>query len=251
LTIRIRGSATWSALLAACVLALLCSHSAFVAAAAPAGPLRTLGIISVAGSKFEVRKVGRMVFGNDLKEVAVDSWGIGDLLADRARALLSSSFNIRPVTYQKPPFLEPNPIWNTMGDKVRAEAKPQGLDAYLAIIPAGSNYGGSNQALNGLGIVDGPGIVTQPDNYHLYALYEMYLIDGHQFSALAHRGAIMPGEHFNPFDSSPILGPNRKVDESWWPTSLDIASNQRLKAAVIDLINQSLPNTLKEMQLVN
>jgi hypothetical protein len=249
LAIRLRGSAIWIALVATFVLARVCGRGGSVAAAPPAG--RTLGIISVAGDKFELRKVGLMVFGNDLKEVAVDSWGIGDLLAGRARALLSSSFNIRPVTYRKAPFLEPNPIWDPMGNKVRAEAKPQGLDAYLIIIPSRSSYGGTNQILNGLGIVDGPGMITQPDNYYVYALYEMYLIDGHQFSQLAHRGATMPGDHFDLFSSRMVLGPNRKVDESWWPASPEVGSNQKLKAGVTDLINQSLPNTLKEMQLLN
>jgi len=48
-----------------------------------------------------------------------------------------------------------------------------------------------------------------------------------------------------------MRGPHKQVDESWWPTARDAASNQRLKGAVVELIDQSLPNTLQQLQLVN
>jgi hypothetical protein len=37
-----------------------------------------VGIVSAFGDKFHVKKVGVTVFGNELKEFPIDSWGIDD-----------------------------------------------------------------------------------------------------------------------------------------------------------------------------
>jgi hypothetical protein len=102
----------------------------------------------------------------------------------------------------------------------------------------------TNQGLDGSGIVEHMTL-----NYFLFALYDIRLVDGHDFSVLGGSVAYMPG--YEPPLAGPIHGAHQKIDQSWWPASLDAGSNQRLKGAVISLIDQSLPNTLKRMQLAD
>jgi hypothetical protein len=79
----------------------------------------------------------------------------------------------------------------------------------------------------------------------------MSLVDGHQFKSLSQSIALMPNEQHGLFATSPISGPHREVDETWWPASLDAGSNQRLKGAVVELIEQSLPDTVGKLQLIS
>jgi hypothetical protein len=215
--------------------------------------VKTLGIISALGARFEVRRVGLTVFNNDLKELPIDSWGIDELVVGRTRGLLARSFDVRPVTYNKAPFTEQASIWNpvSVGDKVRAEASPQGLDAYLVVVPGLSAYSNTNQNMRGLGIVHGGITDSLLSHYFVHALYEVTLVDGHQFGSMGSAIAFIPNEQRSLFAGNFVAGPHREVDETWWPTSLDAASNQRLKGAVVELIDQSLPGALSKVHLVN
>src|SRR5579862_6519524 len=51
------------------------------AASAPRGPC--IGVIPHVGDHFAVRTVGLTVFGNDLKEIPIESWGLDDLVVAR------------------------------------------------------------------------------------------------------------------------------------------------------------------------
>lgn len=77
-------------------LILLCLFIAPGAVAQPAAPKKpdgrkTIGVISAIGEKFTVQKDGVMVFGNDLKETPVQSWGIDDLVARSAPSSASNT----------------------------------------------------------------------------------------------------------------------------------------------------------------
>jgi hypothetical protein len=212
--------------------------------------ITTVGIVSAFGDKFHVQKYGLTVFGNDLKEFPIDSWGIDDHVAGQVRALLSKRFDVRPVTYRRADVAAPKDIWGGIGATIRAQVSPQGLDAYIVLTSAESQYASTNQSLNGLGIVEhGGGAGIFPKHYFLFALYYVSVIDGNQFSPLGLSVASLP--EAPSYLMAVIHGPNREVDQSLWPASLDAASNQRLKGGVIELIDKSLPNTLQQMQLTD
>ena len=97
----------------------------------------------------------------------------------------------------------------------------------------------TNQHLSGFGILDHADI-----HYFLFALYYVRLVDGRDFSEIDRANS-------TPLFSGGIRGAHQKVDQSWWPTSLAAASNPRLKAGMIDLIDKTLPDTLKRMQLAD
>jgi hypothetical protein len=206
--------------------------------------IRTVGIISAFDDTFHVQKIGLTVFGNDLQKFSISSWGIDDLVAGKVRALLGKRYDVRPVTYQKSAIASADEAWGGFGEAIRPHISTQGLDAYIVLRSSGSQYINTNQTLSGFGIVEHIGV-----HYFLFSLYHIRFVDGRDFSLLDGAGAYLP-ERAPPF-SGAIRGPHQKVDQSWWPTSLVAASNPRLKAGVIDLIDQSLPNTLKRLQLLD
>jgi hypothetical protein len=73
------------------------------------------------------------------------------------------------------------------------------------------------------------------------------VIDGHEFTVIDTKSAA-------PVDNTEIIrlaGPSHTVDDSLLPTADDAARNENLKAAIIDLIERSLPTTLQDPRLVN
>jgi hypothetical protein len=199
--------------------------------------IRTIGIISALPTSFQVQDIGLMVFGNDLKEFPIGSWGLDDYITGKARALLSGRYDVRPVVYQRTAIAAASEtLGSSLGEKIRPFVSTQGLNAYVVLRGSSSQYMNTNQYVGGFGIVEHMSL-----NYFVFALYNLRLLDGHDFSFLG-AGAGSGG--------GAVHGPSRKVDQSWWPTSLDAASNPRLKAAVIELIDQSLPTALKGVQLV-
>lgn len=187
-----------------------------------------------------------MAFGNDIKDFPIDSWGIDDLVVRKARSLLNKGFDVRPVTYRRAAIASAPSGWSGLSDTLRAEVSPQ-LDAYIVVTKAAAQYGGTNQLISGLGIVEGPF-----NHYFIYAIFQVAMVDGRQFSAMARGLASLPGDKpCNPMFKPFICGVNREVDRSWWPTSLNPASNQKLRGAMVEFIDKSLPNTLLQMQLTN
>jgi hypothetical protein len=95
------------------------------------------------------------------------------------------------VTYRRADVAAAKIGWGGIGDTIRAQVSPQGLDAYIVLMSAASQYGTTNQSLNGLGIIEGSGGIRS--NYHfLFALYEVSVIDGNQFSPLGRGFAFLP-----------------------------------------------------------
>jgi len=213
--------------------------------------VRTIGIVSAIGDKFYLRKVGFMVFGNESQEIAIDSWGIDELITAKIRAMLAGRFDVRPVKYRRAAFAEAENrlaigVEPLRGETVRAEVTPQGLDAYLIVTKASAPYGQTNQMLTGLGMVQG--FKFGDSIVYEYAFYTISLVDGHDWTLSRGTFATVPGEAglFGPR----LKGASRDLDQTWWPASLDAASNQRLKGVLVELIDQSLPGTLQKMQLV-
>jgi hypothetical protein len=230
-----------------CVLLCAAASAGVGAAASPKG-IRSVGVVSAIGDKFYVRKVGLMAFGNDTKEFPIDSWRVDDLVVSKTRSLLSKSYDVRAVTYRRAAIAAAPISRSGLGDTLRAEVSPRGLDAYLVVTKIAVQYGGTNQSISGLGIVEGPF-----DHYFIYAILRVALVDGREFSTIAQSIAALPGDKScNSIISKPfICGANREVDKTWWPAALNAASNQKLKGAMVEFIDKSLPNTLRQLELTN
>src|SRR5262249_30216245 len=120
------------------LLLLLAACVGTVAGTAPKAlqGVRTVGIVSAIGSKFELSKVGVIPFLDKKEELPIDSWGMDDLVIAKARALLSRRFDVRPVTYRRAalaPLREPESwiAWQAenrreVGSRLRAAVSSQG-----------------------------------------------------------------------------------------------------------------------------
>lgn len=231
-------------------LLLLSGALAVRVAAAPAGAaVPKIGIVSAIGDKLYLRKVGVTAFGNEADDMAIDSWRLDEVMTGKVRAALSGRFEVRPVTYQRAPFAslaERNEIFaqEHRPELVRSSVAPQGLDAYLVITKTRSKYAQTNQVLLGLGVVEG-GSKLFGTQLYAYANYALAMVDGHNWAMGEQAAAFLP-----PRSASEIGGISGRVDNALWPASSDAAANQRLKAALVGLIDKSLPCGLQRMKLI-
>ena len=211
---------------------------------------KTVGIISAIGHKFAVQKMGVTVFGNEMNEVPIDAWGIDDAVANKVSALLSPRFAVKRISYPKGTFAPyENPSAFTDSDAVlqgivRTVAGSQKYDLYIVVTRTGAPFGSSNQIVSGLGMIEAGGLINA-DNVHLFAITTLHVYDGQTFERLHWQrpdfqvGASLVGKVIN--------GPSRALDRSWWPSTPQVAQNEKLKSATRALVEQSLATTVPEV----
>jgi hypothetical protein len=236
------------------MLLLGCSACTAVGTEAPMlRNFKTVGVISAVGDTLTLTTAGLTGLGNGERIYSIDSWGIDDLIVSRASALLSRHFQVQPVTYRRAAFAaleQSNPVVvvnllrkDRVKDLVRTEAAPQGLDAYVVITRGTSTYGNGGRSVGGVGIINHSALLSSYNQIH--ALHVVRVVDGREFSVLDKRSAA-------PLDNAEIVrlgGPSRMVDDAFLPTATGATGNEKLKAAVTDLIERSLPATLESLRL--
>ena len=216
--------------------------------------VKTVGIISAVGDDMSFVKAGLTGLNNPAQSLPIRSWGLDDLIVQQATTALSGRFEVRPVNYQRSAFAAIKdspvaPVNLVRGDPfkqlVQTEVSPQGLDAYIVITKAKSNFGGGSRKVEGIGFI-AYGTVLASYN-QIYALYEIRVFDGKTFDVIEKRAA-------PPLDNSAAMklpGPSQLVDESFAPNPGDPAQNEKLHAAIADLVARSLPSTLSDMHLAD
>jgi hypothetical protein len=207
---------------------------------------RCIGVVSTIGDSITLKTVGVTVFGNATTKVPIESWRVDDLVGTRAAAVLGKTFNIKRVYYPKGAFA---PLEEQHGLFYNSDEEFKGIlrrvtattkcDRYVAIYKISTAYGSSNQSLYGLGIFHGASIVS---SYYLYAMFGIGLYDGRDFSVQTQQQASIGQRTF----FAAFRGPNREVDEAWWPTG-DAAQSARLRDGIRALVEQSLDMTLPQM----
>jgi hypothetical protein len=210
---------------------------------------KTVGVISAIGDELTLTRAGLTGLDNAHTSYSIEQWGIDDLIVGRTRALLSKRFQVQPVTYRRAAFAareraSPITVVNLLRDDpikelVRTEASPQGLDAYVVITKATSDYGNRGRTIAGVGIVKQDSVLGSYAQLH--ALYVIRVVDGHDFKVIDKRSASPPDNR----DMNRLPGPSRLVDAALVPTN-DAAHDGKLQAAVTDLIERSLEPTLHD-----
>jgi hypothetical protein len=224
-------------------------------AAKQAAPGRSACVLSVIGHAFQVQKIGVMVFGNSRDDIAIDSWGIDDLVARKVSAILGKQFKVRQLAVSRDvrvSYATPGLLFRSqdkMLDILRgATAGLVPCDIYVAVTQGGSGFGSTNQRLVGLGIMQHGGDLGIIKHHFLHALYEIRIYDGNTMAVLSDK---TPGT--DAFPLSALVGPgirgmSREVDEAWWPAAPQAAaSSAQLKSATWTLIEQGLETTLPGM----
>lgn len=235
-------------------IALVCLLTASAAIAQPGPPKKsdgrkTIGVISALGENFSVQKIGIMVFGNDLKEAPINSWGIDELVASKISAVLSKQYNVTRIAAPKGAFdaiEKPGGLFRDLEAEqreiVRKIAAGQKSDLYIVVTRGSSPYSNTNQILTGLGILEA-GAPLYSDNVYLFALSVITVYDGRTFAMVKRQAGSIGQSTF----LAVVNGPHQKLDKSWWPTSPQVAQNDKLKNATRALVEQSIAQTVPEM----
>ena len=217
--------------------------------------VKTVGIVSAVGDEITFAKGGLTGLDNRSQRFPIGSWGLDDLIVQQATAALNGRFQVQPVTYERDAFATVEkdsivtPVNVIRGDPfkklVQTQVSPQGLDAYIVITKAKSNFGGGSRKVEGIGFLT-YGTVLESYN-QVHALYEIRVFDGKTFDVIEKMTA-------PPLDDVGVVrlaGPSRTIDESFTPSAGNPAQNEKLHAAITDLVARSLSTTLSDMHLAD
>ena len=216
--------------------------------------VKTVGMISAVGDQMSFATAGLTGLNNSTQSFQIASWGVDDLIVQRATTALNGRFQVQPVSYNRSAFaaIKDSPVAAVnlvRGDPfkklVQTEVSPQGLDAYIVITKARSNFGGGGRKVEGIGFIT-YGTVMESYN-QVHALYEIRVVDGKTFDVVEK----MTAPPLDDAGAVRIAGPSRTIDESFSPSSGDPARNEKLHGAIADLIVRSLPSTLSDMHLAD
>jgi hypothetical protein len=216
------------------------------------GAVKTVGVISAVGHEMSFASGGLTGLDNHSQRFPIASWGLDDLIVKQVTAALNGRFQVTPLTYKRAAFamIEDSPVAPVnliRGDPfkklVQTEVLPQGLDAYIVITKAKSNFGGGSRKVEGIGFLSYGTVMESYSQIH--ALYEIRVFDGKSFDVIEKMAA-------PPLDDAAqvrIGGPSRTVDANLAPSTGDPVRNEKLHAAITDLVTRSLSTTLSDMNL--
>jgi hypothetical protein len=209
-----------------------------------------LGVISAAGSKIGLKKVGITMFGNEYSEVPFDAWAIDDLIVARVRAAAGAGVAVRRIPvgkealfnlYEKPgKGLFNNPKEN-LREAVRQIAANTHCARYIIVRKFIGQLAGTNQTLDGIGVVThGPF-----GRAAVFAYTEVTVFDGPTFAI-----------HEDPFGSfgarlSASLSTKneylRAVEGAEFPASAEaVTKDTKLRDAARSLVAERLDRILPE-----
>jgi hypothetical protein len=216
---------------------------------APSG--KSVCVASALAYRFEVQKIGFMVFGNSLDGVAADTWGIDEAAARKIQEVLGREFAVRRVTVPKAALAELETrrigfLRNENDDFMRAVAAGAGkCDFSITLTRAATQYGGTNQSVAGLGIVrhDNP---LFPRVY-VFASYIIRMYDGN-LTALRSEKPTMHPLLVTPLTTPGLSAMYREADQSWWPEPAQAAAQSaQLKNATRALVEEGLAKKMPQM----
>jgi hypothetical protein len=216
--------------------------------------VKTVGIISAVGDEMSFARAGLTGLNNRSQSFPIGSWGLDDLIVQQATAALSGRFQVQPVSYQRAAFaaIKDSPVApvnlirsDPFKKLVQSEVSPQGLDAYIVITKAKSNFGGGGRKVEGIGFITYGTLLASYNQIH--ALYEIRVFDGKTFDVIEKRAA----PPLDNVETIRLAGPSRIIDENFSLGTGNPAQNEKLHGAITDLIARSLSSTLSDMHLAD
>jgi hypothetical protein len=233
------------------------------AAAAQHGPC--IGVIPHLRDRFAVQTIGLTMFGNDLKEVPIESWGLDDLVVARVRAAAGTRIAVRRLAYPADAFEPfdnpPNRLFRNASKDLKGVvqaiiAGAGGCERYVVVIKGVGQWVGTNQLLEGIGVVN-RGTFT-----YLFADTSLFVFDGHTFDVLKTGDGALDNEKIVPdplvnamLQTERVRGPNRELKELQRPNEPDAvfvwpptqATVMGLREATRALLAESLDHVLPKL----
>lgn len=222
--------------------------------ASEAGPCR-IGVISAVDDRFAVQKFGLTVFETEESEIAVNGWGLDDLVVARVRAATNNDPTVRRIAFPKGAF-QPfyNPTSRFLPDPreglpaiVRNITPTAKCDRYLVVTRSKGQVPGTNLILDGVGAYN-RGIGSVLRHSHLFAHIALSMLDGITYERVnrpfAGVGARLAAGLRITED------PLTKLDNSLFPESTsavpgNAALRERTRTLIAANLDQILPDFLK------
>ena len=224
-------------------------------AAAEHGPC--IGVIPHIGENFALTSIGLTMFGNELKDVPIESWGLDDLIVARVRAAAGPGLAVRRITYPASAFetYDHHVFLRFPNIKaiVQTVAGTSGCERYVLVVKGRDAYGDTNQLLEGIGVAHSSSIFDRTGVTYLFALTGISIFNGDTFDAIHNgTGSLHPEETgvdrvvnslLHPF---PIHGPGRELKDFPWPPAPDAVMGLRdqTRALLAASLDEVLPKLL-------
>jgi hypothetical protein len=227
-------------------------------AAAQSGPCG-IGVIPHIGETFLLQSFGITVFGNELKKVPIESWGLDDLLVARVRAAAGPHFAVRRMAYPANSFAtfdDPPPFHNGENDLkeiAQTVSRAGGCERYIVAVRDAIRIGDSNIIVRGIGVYHRGGLIHRFNSDILVVLTALYVIDGRSFEILKRGyGGIADDDTLadrlrRSFSyETPIHGPSRELEDFAWPPPPDALTGLRepTRALLAASLDVALPRLL-------
>lgn len=193
-----------------------------------AGGRQTICVASSIGHRYEIKTIGLMVFGNDLKTASISSWSVDSLVVQRLGAGLASKYSVRAISIQTDVLKTVPTGGRSIFEAADADAPfkaalsthaKAGCAYVLLVRTYRGQFPGTNQTIEGLGIVKQDGIIK---NYSIYGVFGPQLYN-------ARNGDRIRLPAFDDIFSSNWLNPAKESD---WPDTPEAATrNAKLRDA--------------------
>jgi len=202
----------------------------------------TVCLMSSVGQKFELKKIGIMVFGNDERVIPIADWKIDEKVYQKIKTILGSRFTVKkidiPAETLKNAFDETFGVFRDLRAH-RREVLGNLVDSakctyLLTITPGGSKYGSSNQFVRGVGVVDAEGLVS--DSRRLYALSYLQFFDARTMERIDRT----PGGTDEDTLFSTIKGPYKDIEAGAEPPAEAFAADPETRKIVWAFLEHSL-----------
>ena len=163
--------------------------------------IQSVGIISIAGSRFYDEQLGITVFGNDLKLHTITAWGLDQAWEEKLTATVAQNTNYdasllkvdrQPLLkiYEKPEsiFAQYNSAdFTQIADELVAISTANNVDALLVLTTGAAEIAGTNQVLEGLGLFSTRSLLGLKPPTYLYMIGVLSLVDGQTGEVLVSR----------------------------------------------------------------
>ncbi len=214
---------------------------------------KTIGLVSVIGETFTVKKIGIMVFGNEEESFPIAGWKVDDRVASLVSRIMNKNFKVKRI--QLPAgayaaFKNGDFLFKSYDDEfARFIAKytaGQGCEYYLVVSPSGAQVGGTNQLIGGLGVLRWSNVYTTPE--HVHALSRLTVYDAQMKQLRSETGTLGQDTFL-----VPVKGPHVELkDKEMLPPDAKAAvADPRAQKIAWELLEQSLAKTLPKLFAAN
>jgi hypothetical protein len=195
------------------------------------------------------------MFGNEFKEVPIESWGIDDLVVARTRAAVGTRFAVRRIAYASNAFDRydhpPSRLFGNPTEDLKAVVQTithaGECERYVVVVNGSSQLGNTNQQAEGIGIVNS-GFASLSKTF-LFALSYIVVFDGHTYEVLK-RGTGLTGREntLGAIFGSSIRGPSLELADFSWPPTPEAVMGLRdaARALLAPSLDKALPALLAQ-----